>query len=73
MVEYGNRVRAWLLYRGVEMPEMSKEITDTMVDAALDAWYLGEDWRAVFRDTGAKSQRRDMRAALEAALVVARK
>ncbi|NJL06822.1 MAG: hypothetical protein HC900_00100 [Methylacidiphilales bacterium] len=41
-------------------------ITEKQVDAALDAYFTGEDWRNALGDALAAA-RRDMRAALEAA------
>lgn len=51
------------------------QITDEMVDAACDAWYYGEDWRAVIgmmgRNAFAEWARAEMRRALEAAVKIA--
>jgi hypothetical protein len=53
------------------------EITDAMIEAALDAWYEDEEWREPTAScSGADNERfieiarRDMRKALEAALAV---
>ena len=49
---------------------MTRAVTQAMVEAALDKWYDGEDWRVILQESLAK-QLSEMRATLEAALAAA--
>lgn len=63
---YSPKETARRVLRAQAKPEA---ISDGSVDAALDAWYPGEDWRGVFgKSDTATHVRRDMRAAISAAL-----
>ena len=50
---------------------MSAEVTSEMVEAALDKWYLDEDWKKTCGESLVGELREEMRAALVAALKVA--
>ncbi len=59
--------RARRVIRAQAQPEA---INDEAVNAALDAWYHGENWRGLFVTIDAATNlRRDMRAAISAALL----
>lgn len=48
----------------------AEHVSDGAVDAALDAWYPGENWRAIYKDSPIELAkiRDEMRAAIAAAL-----
>ncbi len=57
--------RAVLAELSADAPAQQTQISDGAIDAALDAWYPGEDWRSIIIDH--KKQREEMRAAITAA------
>lgn len=62
--------RAILSELSADAPAQPPQIGDEAVEAALDAWYPGEDWRAIITDHD--KARAEMRAAILVALEVER-